>query len=192
MKKYKENTIRELRTIEATKKNLMGPSGKFGIILQAFGSPVIRHGTSLIDSTFLKDPYEDDIYEEFSSTASGQQGPRAYRDEIITADFENSYNEGLIFDGLSRGIHLEIIYWNVDNQLRVSYKGYPVYVEVTGELEGYSPFEEWEDIIERLHVAAKQRVKKNKVQQEYEVADKINTIKKDFWQNIKMRWGNIT
>jgi hypothetical protein len=189
MNKHKENTIREKRTIEATKKNLMGPSGKFGIILQAFGAPVVRQGTSLIDSTFLNDPYEDDIYEEFSSTASGQQGPSAYRDEIKTADFENAYNEGLIFDGLSRGLHLEIVYWHADNQLKVSYKGYPVYVEVAGELEGYAPYEEWESIIERLHSAAKQKVKQNKTQQESEIAEKVQKRKKDFWQNLKMRWG---
>jgi len=39
MANHKENIIREKRTLEATKKNLMGPSGKFGVILQVFGTP---------------------------------------------------------------------------------------------------------------------------------------------------------
>lgn len=189
MNKHTENPIREKRTIEATKKNLMGVTGKFGTILQAFGTPVVRQGASFMDTGFLSDPYQDDIYEEFESTASGQYGPKKYRDEIRTAEFDNSYNEGLIFDGLSRGMHLEIVYWNAENHLKVSYKGYPVYVEIAGELEGYAPFDEWEQLIERLYTAAKQKVKQNKLLKEQEMINKVNKRKQDFWQNLRMRWG---
>jgi hypothetical protein len=189
MNRHKENAIREKRTIEATKKNLMGPSGKFGVILQAFGTPVIRQGTSLLDSSFLYDPYEDLIHNEYATTASGQQGPLMQRDEIKTADSDYAYNEGMLFDGLSRGMHLEIVYWHADSQLKVSFKGYPVYVEIAGELEAYAPFEEWENLIDRLHNVAKDKVKQNKVQQEKEIADKVQERKSAFWQNIKMRWG---
>lgn len=189
MNKHKENVIREKRTIEATKKNLMGPSGKFGVILQAFGTPVVRHGTGLIDSTFFYDPYEDFIEEEFQSTASGQMGPLTYRNEIKTSDSDFTQNEGIMFDGLSRGMHLEIVYWNADNQLKVSYKGYPVFVEIAGELEGYAPFEEWESLIEKLFNSAKQRIKQIKQQQEAEKLNKIENNKKNFLQNLRMRWG---
>lgn len=189
MNKHKENVIREKRTIEATKKNLMGPSGKFGVILQAFGTPVVRHGTGLVDNTFLYDPYEDLIEEEFQSTASGQTGPLSYRNEIKTLGSDFSQNEGVMFDGLSRGMHLEITYWNANNQLKVSYKGYPVFVEVAGELECYAPFAEWESLIERLFNSAKQRIKQIKEQQEIEKINKIEKNKKTFLQNIRMRWG---
>lgn len=189
MNRHQENPIREKRTIEATKKNLMGVTGKFGVILQAFGTPIVRQGTSYTDTAFLMDPYENDIYEEFETTASGQQGPSRYRDEIRTADFDNAYNEGLIFDGLSRGIHLEITYWQADSHLKVLYKGYPVYVEIAGELEGYAPFQEWEDIIEKLYKTAKEKAKKDKEIKEKEFAEKIQKRKNDFWQNLRMRWG---
>lgn len=189
MNKHKENAIREKRTIEATKKNLMGPSGKFGIILQAFGTPVIRQGTSLFDSSFLNDPYEEFVYSEYGSTSSGQQGPLMYRDEIKTADADFAHNEGILFDGLSRGMHLEIVYWHADSQLKVSFKGYPVYIEIAGELEAYAPSQEWEDLIERLHNVSKDKIKQNKSQQEKELAEKIQERKNAFWQNIKMRWG---
>lgn len=189
MNKHKENVIREKRTIEATKKNLMGPAGKFGVILQAFGTPIVRHGTGLVDNTFLYDPYEDLIEEEYASTMSGQRGPLSHRDEIKTASTDFTHNEGIMFDGLSRGVHLEIIYWNSNNQLKVSYKGYPVFVEIAGELEAYAPFEEWESLIEKLFNSAKQRIKQIKQQQEVEKMQKIENNKKNFFQNIRMRWG---
>ena len=189
MNKHKENVIREKRTIEATKKNLIGPTGKFGVILKAFGTPVVRHGTSLVDSSFLHDPYEDFVEEDFASTASGQLGPLTYRNEIKTADSDFSQNEGVIFDGLSRGMHLEIVYWHADNQLKVSYKGYPVFVEIAGELEAYAPFDEWESLIERLFVAAKQKIKQINKDQEIEKNKNIEMRKNTFLQNIRMRWG---
>lgn len=189
MSKQKENVIREQRTIEATKKNLMGPAGKFGIILQAYGTPVIRQGTSLVDSSFLEDPFEDFIETEYSSTASGQRGPLAYRDEISNADTEHVYNEGLLFDGLSRGMHLEIVYWHYDSRLQVSYKGYPVYMEIAGELEAYAPTDEWENLIERLAKSGKEKLKSLKKQEEEELGKQIQEKKKTFLQRIKNKWG---
>lgn len=189
MSKQKENIIREQRTIEATKKNLMGPAGKFGTILQAFGTPIIRQGSGLTDSSYLEDPYEDDIYKEHAPTISDQQGPVVYKDEIETADSDHISHEGILFDGLSRGMHLEIAYWNVDNRLQVSYKGYPVYIEISGELETYVPFDEWESIIERLSKSAKEKVKLIKKQQEEDLGKEIQEKKKSFLKVLRTRWG---
>lgn len=189
MSDQKENIIREKRTIEATKKNLIGPSGKFGVILQAFGTPIIRQGTGLFDITYMDGIYEDHVYTEYESTASGQLGPVAYRDEILDMEDETIENEGLMFDGLSRGMHLEIIYWHADNKLKVSYKGYTVYLEIAGDLHGYAPFEEWEALIERLYKAARDRLKEIKSQKEAEMKAHIEKKKKDFWRNLRMRWG---
>jgi hypothetical protein len=189
MSKQKENVIREQRTIEATKKNLMGPAGKFGLILQAFGTPVIRQGSGMFDSSYLDDPYEDFTDTEYSPTVSGQNGPVSYRDEIALADMENIHNEGLLFDGLSRGMHLEIVYWQTESKLQVSYKGYPVYIEIAGELETYAPFDDWENLIERLAKAAKEKLKTIKKAQEEEISEKIQEKKKSFFQNLRLRWG---
>jgi hypothetical protein len=189
MSKQKENVIREKRTIEATKKNLMGPSGKFGIILQAFGTPIIRQGTSFLDSSFLSDPFEDYTNIEYASTASGQQGPVIYRDEILMSDIDNSYNEGLLFDGLSRGMHIEITYWHHSSKLQVYYKGYLVYLEMAGELEAYAPTEEWENLIEKLVKISKERIKLIKKQEEEEIEKKIQENKKSFVEKIKRKWA---
>lgn len=189
MSRQQENVIREKRTIEATKKNLMGPSGKFGQILQAFGSPVIRQGSGMVDANFMEDPYQDFVDTEYSPTLSDQNGPVAYRDELLYAGDDFVYNEGLMFDGLSRGMHLEIIYWHATNEIKVYYKGYMVYHEVAGELEAYAPFTEWEDLIDRIYRAARDRVKKMKQLQEVEVAEIVQTKKKAFWQKLRLKWG---
>lgn len=189
MSKQKENVIREQRTIEATKKNLMGPSGKFGTILQVFGTPIIRQGTGLFDSNYLEDPYEDFTYTEYSSMASEQQGPVAYRDEIITTEVDHITQEGMFFDGLSRGMHLEIIYWTNESKLQVSYKGYPVYIEIAGELTCYNPFDDWEKLTDRLAKTAKDRLKLIKQKQEEEIGKQLQEKKKSFFHSIRLRWG---
>jgi hypothetical protein len=186
---HQENVIREKRTIEATKKNLMGPSGKFGTILQAFGAPVMRHGSGLFDVNYLDDPYEDSPYTEYSSMMSDQVGPVAYKDELLMAGDENVYTEGLVFDGLSRGMHLDITYWHDTNEIKVSYRGHLVYHEVAGELNAYAPFPEWENLIERLSKAAKDRVKQMKEQKEVNLAERIHADKRAFWQRLRTRWG---
>jgi hypothetical protein len=189
MSTSKENVIREKRTIEATKKNLMGPSGKFGSILQAFGSPIMRQGTGLMDVSYLEDAYKEEVYTEYSPTMSDQQGPVAYRDELQDSADEFVHNEGLLFDGLSRGIHLDITYWHATNEIKVHYRGYLVYKEVAGELDAYAPFPEWEDLIERLYRAAKDKLKNLKKQQEQIIAERISEKKKAFWQTLRTRWG---
>jgi hypothetical protein len=189
MSRQKENVIREKRTNLAIKNNLMGPAGKLGVILQAFGTPITRQGSSLMDQSFIEDAYGDFVQTEYSSTLSGQQGPIASRDEILDSYDDYFHNEGLLFDGLSRGMHLEIVYWNVENKLKVSYKGYPVYLEVTGELDCYAPADEWEALIDKLYKASKDRIKQMKKQEKAEIAEKIEQKKSEFWQQIKTRWG---
>jgi hypothetical protein len=189
MTTQKENVIREKRTNLAVSKNLMGPSGKFGVILQAFGSPTLRQGSGLVDVNFLQSPYDDYVYTEYSPTMSDQDGPIAYRDEILDQYDEALYNEGLHFDGLSRCMHIEIFYWHATNEIKVTYRGFQVYKEVAGELHSYAPFPDWEEMIEKLYRAAKERLKKSKVVHEVEVAEKVQAKKKQFWQMLRLKWG---
>jgi len=189
MSKQIENAIREKRTNQAVKNNLMGPSGKFGIILRAFGVSVIRQGSAYSEVTYLEDPFGDDAYTEYGSTASGQDGPIVYREGIALAEDVEEYYEGLVFDGLSRGLHFEIMYWEGLNELKVSYKGYVVYREVEGILDGYAPFDDWESITERLYRSAKEYLKKNKKQEQEAITRLIDAKKQSFWQKLRMKWG---
>jgi hypothetical protein len=184
-----ENVIREQRTIEATKKNFMGAAGKFGTILHAYGSPIFRQGSSLMDVRHLDDPYADFVDTEYSSTMSGQRGPLVSRDEILELDDDFVQQQGLLFDGLSRGIHLEIVYWHDTNEIKVHYRGFLVYREVGGELGAYAPFKEWEDATERLYRAAKEKMKKI-TKQEAEWDEELAEVKKrSYFQELRMRWG---
>jgi NADH:ubiquinone oxidoreductase subunit D len=74
----KENAIREQRTNLAITKNLMGPTGKLGVIAQGLGDPIIRSVGGMYDVRFLDDPYEDFSEFDFETTLSGQNGPLAF------------------------------------------------------------------------------------------------------------------
>ena len=184
----KERVVREKRTIEATKKNLMGPSGKLGVIVRALGNPIIRQGSGFNDISYLDDPYEN-IDEEYETTASEQQGPLVYRDEIEEMSDDFVHHEGFVFDGLSRGMHIEVQYHVVNHKLMLTYKGHVVYKEIAGELEAYAPFDEWEDMVDRLYTASKKSEKAQKQQREIELAEKVKEMKQTFWDRLRTRWG---
>lgn len=187
--KQKEEAIRERRTIEATKKNLMGTIGKLGLIVKTLGHPIIRQGSSLCDINFLDDPYEDHSDIEFESMLSDQQGPVAWQDRIEEGGDEEICEEGYVFDGLSRGMHLEIKLWHKNARIQVTYKGFSVYDEIAGELATYAPFPEWEDMIDRLHKVAKTKAKKYQQFAEVEIGEEIQKEKQKFWERLRYRWG---
>ena len=185
----KENVIKEQRTIEATKNNLMGPSGRLGTIVKVFGTAIKRQGGSLLDFSYMDDPYEDFAYHEFETTLSGQPGPLMFRDRIDNEEDESVMVEGFLFDGLSRGLHLEITYLLESHRLTVSYQGYEVYREVAGELEVYVPHADWENKIERLFRVAKKHEKVQKPLLEQELKREVESKKASFWEKMKKRWG---
>ncbi len=184
----KENVIREKRMIQATQKNLMGPSGKFGAILHAFGETITRQGSGLVDTRYLDDPYDDYVYTEYASSLSGG-GPAVYRDEIL--DFEDValHDEGLMYDGLSHGLHLEIVYWHDINEIKVSYKGVTVYSETAGELSTYNPFPEWEDKVEKLYRRAKDRLSVLKGIEDERHMAVAERRKQSFLERMGIKWG---
>ena len=170
----KEKIIREKRTLEATKKNLMGPVGKLGVIAKYLGSPIVAQGSGMFDQVFLDDPYEEQNNSEEMPTFE---------------DHETVYELGWIYDGLGQGLHLEIKYFNPENKLTVYYKGYEVYKEVSGELEAYAPFEEWEDAINELYTRAKINQKNKKKENKQEKENTMEKSKYNFLEKLRMRWG---
>jgi hypothetical protein len=185
----KEKAIKEIRTIEATKKNLMGVAGKLGIIVTTFGHPIIRQGSGLYNPSFLEDYYEDDSDNEYEITASGQQGPLMGSDKIQDMGDDFSTIEGYVFDGLSRAMHLEIKYFQTNQRIEVHYKGFLVYKELAGELQCYNPQKVWEDLIAKLYEQAKKAAKKRKIEENQELKRKIEKNKISYWRVLKERWG---
>lgn len=186
----KERMIKEKRTMEAVKKNYMGPAGKFGIIVKNLGSPIIRQ--NLNEFGFGYDTFaevygtEEDVQSE--TTLSGQEGP-SWINEITDMSDDNVQFEGMTFSGLSRGMHLEINYFVNGHTLNVTYKGYEVYKESGGEIEGFAPFDDWEQLIERLHKSCKDKVKVNKKREGEEANEAFNRKKENFIHKLRMKWG---
>lgn len=168
----KERMLRERRLIQATQNNIMGSAGKLGIIAKWLGTPIIRQGSGLFDTNYLENYYDLPDNESLPMT-----------DDAFIA------NEGWVFDGLSRGMHLEIKYTHSDKKLTVDYKGYRVYTEIAGELDSYAPFSDWELLIERLYKRAMEKKKANEeVEKEMEQKSMMDNAK-EFLQGLRLRWG---
>jgi len=167
----KERAIKEKRLYQATRNNYMGAAGKIGQIAKWLGTPIIRQGSGMMDATYLEDPYK---------TPS---------EDIPVAEDEHHCMEGWLFDGLGRGLHLEIKYTHSDKKLTVDYKGYRVYTEVAGDLDSYAPFPEWESVIEMLYKRAKERQKKVEVLMKAEEDISMMGKAKNFLQMLRFKWG---
>lgn len=167
-----EKIIQERRTIEATKKNLMGLAGKFGVIVRYLGYPIVGEGSGYVDSHYLDDPY--DLVDE---------------GEIPVAQDHTIVPIGYAFDGLSGGCHIEIQYTENRNEIVVYYKGFKVYHEIGGDLLGYAPFDEWENIINRLYKSAEKKRKKTQEGLKVITAQEVKSQKKSFLRELRERWG---
>ena len=201
-----EEKIRERRILEATKKGLMGQNGKIGIILKILGEPIVKQneGGYYVDSNHIDlEGYENldkSIYELDNSIdllksipvmgLEATERPNSQEwTEISDPIYYGLDTIGFYFEGLGRGMHLEIKYDELISELVVLYKGYVVYKETKGELLSYNPIEEWEKWIESLYKIAKEKQRKVK-EKEFEESIKSNEKEKDFWwEKIKNRWG---
>ena len=167
----KEKLIREQRLIAATKNNFMGEAGKLGTIVRFLGQPIISQGGGMYEATYLKDIFRDE--------------PALPEIDVNT----ETHVLGWGFDGLSRGIHLEIQHRFDERKITVWYKGYQVYCEIAGELDSYAPFPEWETIIERLYLQAKKKQKTHKddMAEQAKVDKAMETA--SWLKRMRMMWG---
>lgn len=187
--KKQEALIKEKRTLEANQKNLMGSGGKLAIIASILGDAIMNQGSVLEEEnpfiyqweTYDKEPMptasEQDIYLPFEN--------RIYELE----DGISLFHEGFFFNGLNRGINLEIIFKKNYPEITVTYNGVRVYHEQEGELECYVPHPSWENIIDRLFEEAKEIVKNKNAQAEKEKYRKREIIKKAMEEKIRKKWG---
>lgn len=214
----KEEKIREQRTIEATRKGLIGLGGKLGVVVQNLGQPITVHseGGSFYTNTYLSDPYdlpgeEDDKFELKPGTANeimdqiptmqvrdAAGNPIGEPDDAYWAERperteSHVYDIGWHFDGLNRGIHLEIKYIEYNDigksELTVYYKGYLVYQEVGGDLAAYSPFDEWEDKINNLYAVAQKTKRKNRKDMKEQILKSVEKEKLSWLQRMRKQWG---
>lgn len=168
----REQKLKEIRTIEAMKKGYMGLEGKFCCITKMLGYPLFRQGGLYVDSSFLEDPYAEQ------------------EDEIptMTGDDE-SYEIGIHFDGLSRGMNLTISVMFHLREITVRYEGQIVYKEMAGELEGFAPTDEWEEKIESLYNVARKVEKERRPFERLQMAEAADKKRKEILETLRLKWG---
>lgn len=199
-----EQRIREQRTVEANRKNLVGQNGKIGVVLRMMGGPIIAQveGGGYVDTHYIdtEGRLEDDEPRNNVEFMKGvpimgvDGSERPYGSEWTEMTDPSMYGTmvmGWHFDGLSRGMHMEIKYDDATSELSLHYRGYPAYRELKGEIIGYVPNEEWEGWIERLYKSAKE-MKRKKQESEFEQKVKEAEKSKESWLlGIISRWGSI-
>lgn len=196
--KEKERRIKEHRTIQANDKHYMGLPGKFGTIVKTLGQPIIREIEGLGGQDYVEIissnpwPNNEDNEEEEMPTSFYKDVNEPESEEWSERRDYKLYQPSIVgwrFDGLSRGIHLEILYLIKGKKLTVTYKGYLVYEEKDGDLKTFAPFKEWEDLIDRIYPLAKKeniKAKKEIIQDEKEEDKKKQA---DWIMKMKERWG---
>jgi hypothetical protein len=168
-----EQKIKEARTIEAMRKGYMGMGGKFCLIAKKLGSSIVRQGGVYADSTEIDDPFKEFDLEE-----------------IETMEIDEPTTEvGLQFDGLSRGMNISILIMHHLAEIKVIWEGRTVFKEVSGELEGYNPQKDWEDIIDKLYNMAKRVQNINKPIEKELIKEQNEKQKNKLIQQLKDKWG---
>lgn len=167
----KEQMIREHRTVEAMKNGLIGSEGKLARVAKAMGRPLYRQGGGNFEQTFLEDPYD----------LPGDDLP-------VMDEEEMSYQIGWHFDGMSRGLHMEIL-WKPDHrEVKCCWKGNVVYKEVGGELDGYAPGE-WEIELDKIFEQTKRTERKDRKEKSKEIGSEAKRKQKEFLDAMKLKWG---
>jgi len=187
----KEKILKEQRVAEAMDKNYMGLDGKFGVILKALGKPIISQGSANYEVTEWPDIYE--LQDENTLPEEDPDAP--------------IYEAGKHFDGLKFGYHIEIsymkhgtvpeenqkeyrtIYHQAEKVMKVSWKGYLVYLEAEGDLYIFTPHAEWENVVQKVYESACKVYKQKK--KELIVEGKLEDMqeKLSFLERLRRAWG---
>lgn len=168
-----EDRLKEARTYEAMKNGYMGLEGKLAVIASYLGQPIFHQGSRMFEQTHLEDPYALDEPEDIP----------------MMDEEENSYEMGVQFDGLSRGMNMTISVQYHMREIICRYMGRIVYAEVSGELEGYAPAPEWETKIELLSNFARKIQKQKRPAEKRRKLDEDNKKRFAKLDELRLKWG---
>ena len=203
----KEQKIIEQRTIEASKKGLMGFSGKLGTILRYLGQPIVTNSAGMWSEQmgysansldeylgYKIDDYDEtpemetmEVYDDFGQPIQSPNSP-----EWTPSTSRKAYSIdkiGYYFQSLSSGINLEIKYLDDRKELITNYQGYLVYKELGGELQAYVPSEEWEKHINNFYRMAKKKEDAARKKEKVEKVVKAEKNKAKWLETMKKFWG---
>lgn len=169
----RDQMLKEARTIEAMKKGYMGLEGKFCTIAKRLGHALFRQGGLYVDRTYLEDPY----YQP-------EEGEIPMMD-----DEEESYEIGIQFDGLSRGMNLTISILFHLREITVRSEGRIVYKEIASELEGFAPEDSWEEKIESLYNVSRDIERQQRPFEKKQLVEKADKKRKQILESLRLKWG---
>ena len=206
----KEKRIAEKRAIEATKRGYLGPRGKIGLIARFMGDSIIDHTGSHGSEGFDNDiNYMPDdlpgLPAEWDQSPAAIQARIPYAEEAYLGDEpigqtwreERNYAVSTItpeiigwhFDGLRRGLPIEIWMKTKDGSVYLTYQGRTVYEENQNILTCFVPGKEWQDAIERLQKPAKERETAFKLTENDNRRREAEALKKLFEIRLRENWG---
>jgi hypothetical protein len=189
-----EARLKERRLAEATKKGLVGMTGKIGTVLRTLGGPIVAQteNAAYLDTEGGGDDETNDplsgmpvMYMDGVSRPEGVE----WSDPAVSPTPFGIHNVGWHFDGLGRGMHMEIFYKDESSEMSLYCRGYMVYREIQGDLVCYVPSDEWEGWIASLFKLAKKVQREDK---EREFQSKIREAErgKTSWlRDLASRWG---
>ena len=169
-----ENRIIEQRTAEAMQKNLMGQQGKLYLIAKFLGHAILKQSDP--DNIL----YYDGMYDEFNDN-----------NIPIMDDSVSSYEVGYNFDGLSRGINLNIMCNDQMSTIKMYYDGYCYYEEENNQLSRYVPNALIEKQIDSLYLVVEEKVKEMYRKMKAEEIKKASKIEKEEIRRLREKWGDI-
>lgn len=188
-----EKKIKDLRILEAKRRDYMGLKGKFGVILKTMGEPIVRHtigGGKFYTENILEDVWnleEDEIPTADTEDRALPEGLEWNSPQNIMLFGTNT--EGWHFDGLSRGHPIEIWFKDDESELKVFYKGYLVYRELAGDLRAFTPAEDWQSSIDYLYPLAHKLLKKNVSEHNAKMLKTKAKNKLAWVEKMKRLWG---
>lgn len=174
-------------------------AGKIGIVLRTLGQDIIQHhqesgGSFLYPDEEMSEPTKAEDILSYIPTMHSELNSRPEGDEwgnigeIIPA---STRRIGMHFDGLSRGMHMEIKYDDEKSELSLTHKGYLSYRESMGEIDVYVPNKEWEEWVDKLWVFSKSIQRKLKEEEFNKKAAESKEAKESWLYSLMAKWGKI-
>lgn len=167
-----EEKIREQRTNEAIQKNYMGQQGKIYLIAKFLGTPITKQTDSVGMLPWDYLPEENDEIQ-------------------ILGEDSNSYDIGHFFDGLNRGLNLEIICHDYDGTIKLKWEGYTYYEEENNTLVRYYPYPPLEKIVDSLYTVVEDRIKQQYEKLRKEEIRQAPALERAEIERLRDKWGNI-
>jgi hypothetical protein len=183
-----EARIKEQRLAEATKKGLTGPTGKIGVVLKMLGEPIVSQTE---DASYLNLDGEEEEGGIPVMDVEGVRRPEGpeWSDDAGIATHYGIHEIGRHFDGLGRGMHMEIFYKDESSEMSLYHRGFLAYREVQGDLQCYVPSDEWEGWVSSLFKVAKKKQREQKEREFEERVKESERTKLSWLRDMASRWG---